>query len=102
MERKNMWMYSPYYRPVFWTAMGFIYAITILGARYWAQDLGLIMHWWKWLLLALWYCGLSIGVAGSFTLMGEREPKAGGRVLAFSVTIAVIFGICISFLVIRR
>jgi len=97
-----MWMYSPYYRPVFWTAMGFIYAITILGARYWAQDLGLIMHWWKWLLLALWYCGLSIGVAASFTFMGEREPKAGGRVLRLTAAIAVVFGVCIFFLAFRQ
>jgi hypothetical protein len=82
--------------------MGFLYAMTIAGAVYWAHDLGLSMNWWKWLLPALWYCGLSFGVAASFTLMGEREPKAGGRVLAFTAGIAVVFGVCICFLVFRR
>jgi hypothetical protein len=82
--------------------MGLLYALTIAGAVYWAHDLGLSMNWWKWLLLALWYCGLSIGVAASFTFMGEREPKAGGRVLRFTAAIAVVFGVCICFLVIRR
>jgi tryptophan-rich sensory protein len=96
-----MWMYSPYFRPVFWTVMGFLYAITIAGAIYWAHDLGPSMNWWKWLLMVLWYCGLSIGVAASFTFMGEREPKAGGRFLGLTAAIAVVFGVCICFLVFR-
>jgi hypothetical protein len=90
-----MLMYSPFFKSIFWTTMGFIYAITIAGARYWAQDLGLSMNWWKWLLIAIWYCVLSLAFAGGFTLIGEREHKAGGRFLVFTGTIAAAFGVCV-------
>lgn len=85
-----MLIYSTFFRPLFWTVMGLVYAVLIVGARYWAQDVGLQMTWWKWLLVALWYVLLSFAFAGGFTLMGEREPKAGGRHLAFFLAIAVV------------
>jgi hypothetical protein len=94
-----MLMYSPFFKSIFWTTMGLIYAITIAGARYWAEDLGLSMNWWKWLLIAIWYCVVSLAFAGGFTLIGEREPKAGGRFLAFMGTIALAFGVCLWFVV---
>jgi hypothetical protein len=35
--------------------MGLIYTLTALSAPIWAEDLGLQMSWWKWILAALWY-----------------------------------------------
>ena len=57
-----------------------------------ARDLGLPMNWWKWLLAALWYGLLSIGIAGGFTLMGEKEPGAGYYFLGASLIVMVILG----------
>ena len=37
--------YSPFFKPIFWTIMGLIYALTVFGAPIWAQDLGLHMTW---------------------------------------------------------
>ena len=59
----------------------------------WAKDLKLNMKWWKWLLLSLWYAGLSICIAGSFTLFGEGEIRAGNYFLGISIVIFLILGV---------
>jgi hypothetical protein len=73
--------------------MGLIYALMIASAPAWARDLGLQMTWWKWLLAALWYGLLSLGIAASFTLMGEKEPRAGQYVLGLTLVIMIILGV---------
>jgi hypothetical protein len=78
--------------------MGLIYALMIAGAPVWAKDLGLQMAWWKWLLAAIWYCLLSLAIAASFTLMGEREPRAGHYALGLTLVIMAILGVCLWFL----
>jgi hypothetical protein len=88
-----MFAYSTILRPIFWVVMGLIYGLMIAGAPALAQDLGLNMTWWKWLLAAIWYVMLSVGLAGGFTLMGEREPKAGYYFLGLVLTLMIILGI---------
>lgn len=73
--------------------MGLIYALMIAGAPAWAGDLGLQMTWWKWLLTAIWYGLLSISIAASFTLMGEKEPQAGQYSLGLTLVIMIILGV---------
>jgi hypothetical protein len=94
-----MLIYSTFFRPLFWIAMGLIYAVMMAGARYWAQDLGLHMTWWKWLFAFLWYVLVSFAFAGGFTLIGEREPKAGWRHLGFFLGIAVVLGVVLWYVV---
>ena len=77
----------------FWFAMGAITVLVVAGARLWARDLGLKMRWWKWLLAAVWYCLLSIGIAAGFTLRGEKEPRAGYTIGGLSVIIMIILGV---------
>jgi hypothetical protein len=86
-------MYSTITRPLYWIAMGLIYALIIAGARYWAQDLGLKMTWWKWMLTAMWYVLLSFSFASGFTLLGEREPRAGWYSLGFFLSISAVVGV---------
>ena len=87
-----MLLYSTVLKSFFWIAMGMIYIMVIVGAPVWAKDLGWMMNWWKWLLVAAWYCLLSIGIAGGFTLIGEKEGRAGYYFLGFSLVIMVILG----------
>ncbi len=94
-----MFQYSIVFRPLFWMTMGLTYAVIIAGANIWARDLGLEMNWWKWLMAAVWYGILSLITAAGFTLIGEKEPKAGPRFLAFGVTLCVVSGIGLAFLV---
>ncbi|MBL7175980.1 MAG: hypothetical protein ISS66_09170 [Desulfobacteraceae bacterium] len=93
-----MFAYSTLLRPLFWMVMGLIYALMIAGAPAWAQDLGLKMTWWKWLLAALWYFILSVGLAGGFTLLGEKEPRAGYYSLGLVLIVMIILGVGLWFL----
>jgi hypothetical protein len=72
-----MILYSTFAKPLFWIVMGLLYALMIAGAPVWAEDIGIPTNWWKWLPAAIWYCLLSMGIAAGFTLMGEKEPRAG-------------------------
>ena len=94
-----MAQYSTMFRPLFWIVMGLIYAMTIAGAPIWAQDLGLNMTWWKWILVAGWYGLLSYALAGGFTLLGEKAPKAWYRFLGFHLMLVVLLGIGLWFLI---
>jgi hypothetical protein len=87
-----MFIYTPLVRPAFWIIMGLIYALAIAGARVWAQDLGLDMTWWKYTLAMLWYILLNVGVASGFTLIGEKEPRAGWAILAAALTVMIFLG----------
>ena len=93
-----MFLYSTMMRPFFWIVMGLIYAMIIAGAPVWAEDLGLQMNWWKWLLTAIWYALLSYTFAGSFTLLGEKEPGAWYKFMGFHLIITIILGIGLWFL----
>jgi len=93
-----MYLYSTILRPLFWIAMGLLYGLTVAGAPIWAQDLGLQMTWWKWLLAFLWYVLLSYSVAGGFTLLGEKEPGAWYRFMGFHLSITVLLGVVLGFL----
>ena len=92
-----MLMYTPLLRPLFWIVMGLLYALVIAGARVWAQDLGLQMNWFKWILVAFWYGLLSFSFAGGFTFMGEKEPRAGYLFLGGSLLVTIILGIILWF-----
>ena len=88
-----MILYSTFAKPLFWIVMGLLYALMIAGAPVWAEDIGIPMNWWKWLLAAIWYCLLSVGIAAGFTLMGEKEPRAGYTIAVLSVVVMIILGI---------
>ena len=94
-----MIIYSPFFKPIFWTIMGLLYALIIAGSPLWAQDLGLQMTWWKWILSGLWYVLLSFTFAGSFTLLGEREPEAWYKFMGFHLIIVIISGAVLFYLI---
>ena len=90
-----MIIYSPFFKPIFWIILGLLYALTIAGMPIWAEDLGIQMAWWKWLLVSLWYILLNFSFAGSFTLLGEKEPGAWYKFLGFHLIITIIFGVIV-------
>ena len=79
--------------------MGLLYALIIAGAPLWAQDLGLHMTWWKWILSALWYGLLSFTFAGGFTLLSEKEPGACHKFIAFHLVPVIVSGVILGFLI---
>lgn len=90
--------YSTILRPAFWTIMGLLYALMIAGMPYWFQDFGIQMTWWKWILALLWYVLFSFTLAGTFTLLGEKEPRAWYKFLGFHMILVVISGIILFWL----
>jgi hypothetical protein len=94
-----MIIYSPFFKPIFWIIMGLMYAMTLAGAPLWAEDLGLQMSWWKWLIIILWYAILNFSFAGAFTLLGEKEPGAWYKFLGFHLIIMAAFGFVVWFLI---
>lgn len=93
-----MFVYSTLLRPIFWVVMGLLYALIIAGSKIWAQDLGLEMSWWKWVLAGLWYGFLSLGCVIGFTLIGEKEIRAGYFILGANFIASVILGAGLWFL----
>ena len=93
-----MFAYSSIFRALFWMVMGVLFALTFAGASLWAGDLGFQMNWWKWSLAALWYCLLCVGVAAGFTLIGEKELRAGVGVLSASLIVMAVFGAALWFM----
>ncbi len=75
--------------------MGLSFALIFAGAGAWANALGLQMSWWKWALAALWYCLLSVGVGSGFTLIGEKECRAGWRLLAACLIVMSVLGVAL-------
>lgn len=57
--------------------MGVLYTVFILGMAAMFRDMNIKMNWWKWTLVLLWFILLSIILAGGFTLIGEKEMRAG-------------------------
>jgi hypothetical protein len=93
-----MLIYSTILRPAFWIIMGLLYALTFAGAPLWFQDFGFQMTWWKWILAALWYAMLCFTLAGSFTLLGEKEPGAWYKFLGFHLVMVIILGVVFWFI----
>ena len=72
---------------------GAVTGLVVAGAIVWAQDLGLKMTWWKWLLAGWWYILLNFFVFLDFTMIGEGEAGAGWKMLLFQGVIMVILGV---------
>lgn len=93
-----MYAYSTIFRMLFWLVMGMLLTLTFAGAHFWTQDLGLRLNWLKWSLAALCYCLLCVGVAAGFTLMGEKERRAGFCMLGASLIVMIVLGAALWFL----
>lgn len=77
---------------IFAFVTGLLSGAVVIGAIFWAKDLGLHMTWWKWLLSAIWYGLLLFLLFAGFTFIGEGEPTAGWRTIGISVFIMVVLG----------
>jgi len=77
---------------MYWIFFGAVLVLIVLGASEWLKDKGIVMNWWKWIILAGWYILSLVMFGAPFTLMGEAEVAAGWRILGASVVVIVILG----------
>ncbi len=80
-------------KPVFWMAMGGLMILFFAALRYWFHDSKISMNWWKWLLAGAWYLLLFVVIAAAFTLIGEREVRAGVWFLAVFGGLMILLGL---------
>ena len=80
---------------VVWMIVGATGVLVVLGANEWFKDRGIVMTWWKWLLLTVWYIAAMMAIAAPFTIMGEGEVSAGWRMLFMNSVILIISGVIV-------
>jgi uncharacterized membrane protein YhfC len=97
-----MFNHSNILEPLFWIVMGALYLLFIAGLTYWFKDRKISMNWWKWTLSAIWFIVLSMVIAGSFTLIGENEVRAGLYFLAVFGIIEILLGVALWRFVINK
>ena len=77
----------------FWFVEGILLCLAVFGFKTWADDRGIRLNIWKWLLLGLWllFFGFTITFVG--TSLGENETTAalkGGIIFGL---VAIISGV---------
>lgn len=80
---------------LFWFVEGILFCLVIVGLKTWAEDKGVPMPFWKWVIFAAWlfYVGFSIAFVG--TSVGENEPDAAMKGGIIFGIIAVLSGIVV-------
>jgi len=90
LRRKNMQFFSS---GLFWFLEGIFACLFIIGFKYWAEDRGYIMSFWKWLLLGIWIVLFGFTLAFVGTSLGEGEPNAalfGGIIFGLITIISAV------------
>ena len=71
---------------LFWFVEGVFACLAVLGLKLWAEDRGIPMPFWKWVLAGIWIVLLGFTIAFVGTSLGENEVVAArlGGELVFS------------------
>lgn len=80
---------------LFWFLMGMLSILVGVGFKYFADDRGWTLNWWKWLLCILWWIIFSLSFYAAGTLTGENESGAGMWVLVTGAFVCVVYGVII-------
>ena len=79
--------------PLFWLLEGLLLALAIAGLRAWLAGRGIVMTFWKWLLVVLWILTTGFTIAFVGTSLGEGEPTAALRGGIMFGVVAIIMGV---------
>jgi hypothetical protein len=60
----------------FWFVEGVFACLAVLGLKLWAEDRGIPMPFWKWILAGIWVVFLGFTIAFVGTSLGENEVVA--------------------------
>lgn len=77
----------------FWFIEGILTCLVILGIKTWAEDRGIRLNWWKWLLILLWFSLAGFTLAFVGTSLGENEPIAALRGGVLFRVLSIILGV---------
>ena len=77
----------------FWFIEAILTCLVILGIKTWAEDRGIKLTWWKWLLILLWFSLAGFTLAFVGTSLGENEPIAALRGGVLFGVLTIILGV---------
>jgi hypothetical protein len=78
---------------MFWFMEGIFACLFVVGFKFWMEDRGVPMPFWKWGLIGIWILLFGFTIAFVGTNLGEKEPHAallGGIVFGL---ITMILGV---------
>ncbi len=80
---------------LFWFLEGILTCLFFIGFKFWSEDRGYIMPFWKWLLLGIWIVLFGFTLAFVGTSLGEGEPTAAlfGGIIFGLITIVSAVGL---------
>ncbi len=78
---------------LFWFLMGMLSIVVAFGFKYFAEDRGWTLNWWKWLLCIVWYGIFSISFYAFGTLAGENEADAGFKIFLLGMFISLVLAV---------
>lgn len=78
---------------LFWFLMGMAAILIAFGFKYFAEDRGWTLNWWKWLLCITWYGIFSLSFYTYGILAGENEGDAGLKIFLLGMFISLVFGV---------
>jgi drug/metabolite transporter (DMT)-like permease len=79
----------------FWFIEGIFTCLAVIGLKLWAEDRGIPMPFWKWIMVGAWVLLLGFTIAFVGTSLGENEPtaaKLGGILFGLTTIISGIAG----------
>ncbi len=77
----------------FWFLEGIFSCLFIIAFKFWAEDHGYIMSFWKWILLVVWIVLFGFTLAFVGTSLGEGEANAalfGGIIFGLITIISAV------------
>ena len=77
----------------YWYLMGALAVLAGFGFKYFCEDRGWELNWWKWLLTIIWYGMVNLSFLSWGTLIGEMEATAGWRLGVFGLVVCLILGV---------
>ena len=77
----------------FWLINGILLVLIVFGLKYFAEDRGWVMTWWKWLLTGIWYFIFATSFYAWGTLIGENFAGAGFRTFLAGLFVSVVLGV---------
>jgi drug/metabolite transporter (DMT)-like permease len=78
---------------LFWFLEGIFACLFVIGFKFWMEDRGVPMPFWKWLLLGLWILFFGFTIAFVGTNLGESESTAafrGGIIFGLTAMITAV------------
>ncbi|MFO7681059.1 MAG: hypothetical protein R6X34_13505 [Chloroflexota bacterium] len=78
---------------LFWFLMGMVAILVAFGFKYFAEDRGWVMTWWKWLLCIVWYGIFSLSFYTFGILAGENEGDAGFKIFLLGMFVSLVLAV---------